>query len=313
MADKRAVLARALLTMGPSKMLLAAKMAASTPKMGNSTMALNSINTNASALIALQNLASTQMDLQDTQNIISTGKKINSAKDNGAIWSIANTMQGKVDSLDSVMDSLNRAQSTIDVAMSAGQQVSDLLTQMKAKALAASDTSLDTQSRQALNEDFKSLRDQITKVVTNADFNGINMVESGGTTIYALANDSGSTKMTVQAEDLSLGGANVTLSTTASFSTAQTASAYLTTLNTDLQNVDTALTKLGTGSNALSDHLKFVQSLQNSLTTGISDLVDADMASESAKLQALQTKQQLGVQALSIANQSTSIMLSLFR
>ena len=105
-------------------------------------MALNSINTNASALIALQNLGSTQMDLQDTQNIISTGKKINSAKDNGAIWSIANTMQGKVDSLDSVMDSLNRAQSTIDVAMSAGTQVSDILTQMKAKVLAAADTYL---------------------------------------------------------------------------------------------------------------------------------------------------------------------------
>jgi len=276
-------------------------------------MALNSINTNASALVALQNLGSTQMDLQQTQNIISTGKKINSAKDNGAIWSIANTMQGKVDSLDSVMDSLNRAQSTIDVAMSAGQQVADLLTQMKAKALAASDTSLDTTSRIALNEDFKSLRDQITKVVTNADFNGINMVQSGGTTIYALANDSGSTKMTVAAEDLSLGGSNVSLAATASFATATAASAYLTTLDTDLQNVDTALTKLGTGSNALADHLKFVQSLQNSLTTGISDLVDADMASESAKLQALQTKQQLGVQALSIANQSTSIMLSLFR
>jgi flagellin len=276
-------------------------------------MALNSINTNASALVALQNLGATQMDLQSTQNIISTGKKINTAKDNGAIWSIANTMQGKVDSLDSVMDSLNRAQSTIDVAMSAGQQVADLLTQMKAKALAASDTSLDTTSRAALNEDFKSLRDQITKVVSNADFNGINMVESGGTTIYALANDSGSTKMTVAAEDLSLGGSNITLSATASFSTANSASSYLTTLNTDIQNVDTALTKLGTGSNALADHLKFVQSLQNSLTTGISDLVDADMASESAKLQALQTKQQLGVQALSIANQSTSIMLSLFR
>jgi len=299
--------------MEPSKTLLAVPKAASTPKMGNGTMALNSINTNASALIALQNLAGTQMDLQNTQNIISTGKKINSAKDNGAIWSIANTMQGKVDSLDSVMDSLNRAQSTIDVAMSAGQQVADLLTQMKAKALAASDTSLDTASRSALNADFTSLRDQITSVVTNADFNGINMVESGGTTIYALANDSGSARMTVQAENLSLGGSNVTLSATASFSTASGASAYVAVLDTDIANVNTALTNLGTGSNALGDHLKFVQNLQNSLTTGISDLVDADMASESAKLQALQTKQQLGVQALSIANQSTSIMLSLFR
>jgi flagellin len=276
-------------------------------------MALNSINTNASAMLALANLSNTQMSLQSTQNIISTGKKINSAKDNGAVWSIAQTMQGKSTALDSVKDSLNRAQSTIDVAMSAGQQVSDLLTQMKAKALAASDTSLDSTSRTALNEDFKSLRDQIGKVVSNADFNGINMVKSGGTTIYALANDSGSSKLTVAAQDLSLGSTAVSITATASFNTAAAASAFIGTLDTNLTAVNTALTKLGTGSNALASHLKFVGSLQNSLQTGISNLVDADMASESATLQALQTKQQLGIQALSIANQSTSAMLSLFR
>src|ERR1700760_1876641 len=187
---------------------------------------LNSINTNASALVALQNLSSIQQQLAQEQEIIATGKKINSPKDNGAIWSIANTMQGKVSSLDAVTDSLNRGQSTIDVAMSAGEQVSDLLQQMKAKALAASDTSLDTTSRAALNADFKSLRDQITSVVSNADFNGINMVKSGGTTIYALANDTGSSKMTIAAEDLSLGGSNITLGATASFTTASGASAY---------------------------------------------------------------------------------------
>ena len=276
-------------------------------------MPLNSINNNASAMTALQNLANTQNALQSTQNIISTGKKINTAKDNGAIWSIAQTMSGKVTSLDAVKDSLNRAQSTIDVAMSAGQQVSDLLTQMKAKALAASDTSLDSTSRDALNQDFKSLRDQISKVVSNADFNGVNMVKSGGTTVQALANDDGSSKLTVAAQDLSLGGANVTIAATASFATAAAASAYIATLDTDLAKVNTALTNLGTGSNALASHLKFVGSLQNSLQTGISNLVDADMASESATLQALQTKQQLGVQALSIANQSSSVLLSLFR
>jgi flagellin len=184
---------------------------------------------------------------------------------------------------------------------------------MKAKVLAASDTSLDATSRTALNEDFKSLRDQIGKVVANADFNGVNMVKNGGTTVYALANDSGSAKLTVLAQDLSLGGANITLSATASFATAVAASAYIGTLDANLASVNTALTKLGTGSNALADHLKFVKTLQDSLITGISNLVDADMAAESAKLQALQTKQQLGVQALSIANQSTSIMLNLFR
>jgi flagellin len=272
-----------------------------------------SINTNQGALVALQNLASTQMDLQKTQNIISTGKTINTAADNGAVWSIANTMSDRVTSLDAVKDSLNRATSTIDVAMSAGQQVSDLLSQMKAKALAAADTSLDTTSRASLNEDFKSLLTQISTVVANASFNGVNMIDSGGTTIAALANDSGSSKITVAAESLAVGGSNVSIAATASFATASAASAYVATLTTDLTAVNNALTKLGTGANALAGQLTFVSSLQNSLTTGISNLVDADMASESAKLQALQTKQQLGIQALSIANQSTSSMLSLFR
>jgi flagellin len=274
---------------------------------------LNSINTNASALVALQNLSSIQQQLAVEQTIIATGKKINSPKDNGAVWSIAQTMKGKVISLDAVKDSLNRGQSTIDVAMSAGQQVSDLLQQMKAKALAASDTSLDAISRQALNQDFKQLRDQISRVVGNADFNGVNMVRSGGTTLYALANDSGSSRLTVQAQDLSLGGANVTLSATASFSTAASASAYIATLDTDLQHVNLAMTHLGTGSNALANQLTFVGRLQDSLNTGISNLVDADMAEESAKLQALQTKQQLAIQTLMIANQSNAILLQLFR
>jgi flagellin len=274
---------------------------------------MNSINTNASALLALQNLESTQSGLTATQNIISTGKMISSPKDNGAIWSIANTMAGNVSSLDAVQQSLNRAQSTIDVALSAGQQISDLLTQIKAKVLAASDDTLDTTSRASLNTDFKSLRDQIASVANNADFNGINMINASGSNIYALANESGTARLTVAAEDLSLGGANVTLSATASFNSAASASAYITTINTDITKVNTALTNLGTGSNALASHLKFVSALSDSLTTGISNLVDADMAKESATLQALQTKQQLGVQSLSIANQSTSILLSLFR
>ena len=274
---------------------------------------LNSINVNASALIALANLSSIQQQLAQEQEIISTGKKINSPKDNGAVWSIAQTMKGKVISLDAVKDSLNRGQSTIDVALSAGQQVSDLLQQMKAKALAASDTSLDSVSRAALNADFKQLRDQVNRVVNNADFNGVNMVKHNGTTLYALANDSGSSRLTVQSQDLSLGGSNVTLSATASFNTAGAASAYIATLDTDIQNVNMAMTHLGTGSNAMASQLTFVGSLQDSLNEGISNLVDADMAVESAKLQALQTKQQLAVQALMIANQSSSILLQLFK
>ena len=278
-------------------------------------MPLNSVNTNVSAMAALQNLAATQTDLMTTQNRINTGLKVASAKDNGAIWAIAQNQRSTSGSLDAVKDSLQRASSTVDVALSAGESVSDLLLQMKQKALAASDTTLDTNSRTALNDDFKSLRDQIAKVVANADFNGANMVKNGGAQIQALANADGSSVISVQAQDLSLGGAGALsgVQATDSIGTQTLASSMITAVDTAITSVSSALSKLGTGSTALQSHLTFVGKLQDTLNAGIGNLVDANLAQESAKLQALQTKQQLGIQALSIANQSTSPLMSLFR
>lgn len=276
-------------------------------------MALNSVNTNVGALVALQNLNSTNSELNQVQSRINTGKKVSSAKDNGAVWAIAQSQSATSNSLNAVKDSLQRAQSTIDVAVAAGESVSDLLTQMKEKALAASDASLDSTSRSALNEDFKALRDQISKAVSNADFNGTNLIKSGGTDIAALANADGSSKITVAAQSLALGGSNVTVSATGTIGTVTTATAMIATVTTSIANVGSALAKLGTGSKALDSHLTFIGKLQDSLDAGVGNLVDADLAKESAKLQALQTKQQLGVQALSIANQSTSSLLGLFR
>lgn len=275
----------------------------------------NSVNTNVGAMVALQNLNATNNDLATTQARINTGKKINNAKDNGAVWAIAQNQRATSQSLNAVRESLQRGQSTVDVAISAGETVSDLLLQMKEKALAAADASLDSNSRTALNEDFKALRDQLGKAVSNAEFNGINMVKSGGTTIAALANSDASSKITVAAQDLSLGGSvlGASLGTSASIGTQTTASSMISTVNTAITNVSTALSKLGTGSKALGSHLNFVNKLQDSIDAGVGNLVDADLAKESAKLQSLQTKQQLGVQALSIANQSSSILLGLFR
>jgi flagellin len=256
------------------------------------------------------------MDLSTTQNRINTGLKVASAKDNGAIWAIAQNQRATSGSLDAVKDSLQRASSTVDVALSAGASVSDLLLQMKQKALAASDTTLDTNSRTALNDDFKSLRDQITKAVTNADFNGANMLKNGGAQIQALANADGSQVISVQAQDLSLGasgGALANITSTSSIGTQTTAFNMIATVDSAITSVSSALSKLGTGSKALSSHLSFVGKLQDTIDAGVGNLVDADLAKESAKLQALQTKQQLGVQALSIANQSSSILLGLFR
>jgi flagellin len=275
----------------------------------------NSVNTNVGAMVALQNLNATNADLMTTQSRINTGKKVNNAKDNGAIWAIAQNQRATSSSLNSVMASLQRGQSTVDVALSAGESISDTLVAMKEKALAASDVTLDTASRTALNDEFKSLRDQITKVVTNAVFNGGNMItNTSPTTIKALANDAGTSVITVSAQDLSLGGANLAgITATSTIGTVTTATAMIGSVNTAIGAVSSALSKLGTGSKALGSHLTFIQKLQDTIDAGVGNLVDADLAKESAKLQALQTKQQLGVQALSIANQSSSILLGLFR
>ena len=165
-----------------------------------------SVNTNAGALVALQNLSTTQSQLTTTQNRINTGLKVASAKDNAAIFGIAQNQRATSNSLNSVISSLQRGQSTVDVALSAGESISDLLVSMKEKALAAADVTLDTASRTALNDEFKSLRDQITKVVTNAVFNGGNMIKAAAsaTTIKALANADATSVITVQAQDLSL-------------------------------------------------------------------------------------------------------------
>lgn len=272
-----------------------------------------SVNTNTGAQIALQNLNATNAALGQVQNRINTGKSVSSAKDNGAIWAIAQGQRADIGALSAVKQSLDRGIAAVDVALAAGETVSDLLLQLKEKALAATDASLKTSARAALNEDFKALRDQIATVTANAEFNGVNLLKTGATGFQALANVTGTSSLTVGAEVLALGGANVTIATTQSIDTLTKAAASLTAVSTSIDKVSASLARLGTKSKALSTHLTFVGKLSDALEAGVGNLVDADLAKESAKLQALQTKQQLGVQALGIANQTPQLVLSLFR
>ncbi len=242
------------------------------------------VNTNTGAMVALQYLNQTNAQLQTTQNAINSGLKVASAKDDGATFAIAQDMRGDVAGYQSVTDSLNRGISSVDTALSAGQSISDLLIEMKQKALSASDQSLDTASRQALNEDFT-----------------------------ALASSDGARKITVSAENLSLGGSVVTVASTGTISTQAKASTMISTVEASLTNVNSALARLSSGEKKFSIQSTFVTNLSNTLQTGIGNLVDADMSTESAMLQSLQVKQQLGVQALSIANSSPQIILSLFK
>ena len=400
-----------------------------------------SVNTNYSAMIALQNLNFTNSELEGVQNKISTGFKIGSARDNGAIYAIAEGQRSRVSSVAAVKDGIDRANSTIDVALAAGKSIGEILQKLKAKAVAAQADDLTADQRNALQADFSSLRAQIDTIANSAQFNGANLavgsfnfnvmisdlggsvaatglgiqtaplspplsgsallsdadagisdgdllsftltnaatpggtfavsvevtpgmtiddliqnvnastggkvsasyddvtgqftylindtaydtLEIGtsgggaanigeGTGLTTTVSSAGSNILVVNGLDLTVAGAMF-----ASFSTVDiaTSSAAATTaanaLETAITDLNISLASLGSQATALDAQQDFLSKLSDEIENGIGNLVDADLAKESAKLQSLQIKQQLGAQALSIANQAPQVILSLFR
>jgi flagellin len=274
-----------------------------------------SVNTNKGAMVALQTLNSTNRDLMTTQNRVSTGLKVASAKDNGAIWAIANKMKSDVSAYERVVESNERASATLDTAMAAGESIMELLNEMKGKALAGSQAGLSASAQAALAADFAQLRDQITSITQNATFDGVNMT-TGALAVnqaQSLGDAAGGNNITVAGANIGLGGGVVTVTGASVLTDATTSAAALLLVNASITNLGTQLATWGAGAKRLDVHKAFVGKLQDALTSGIGGMVDADLAKESARLQAMQTKQQLGVQALSIANQSSQTALSLFR
>lgn len=272
-----------------------------------------SINTNIGAMAAVQNLASTSRDLKATQSAIATGKKVATAKDNGAIWTIANKMSSDVMAYGRVRESNERAGAILDTAIAAGEGIMELLNEMKGKALAASQAGLSAASQAALAADFAQLRDQITNVIANASFDGANMVGATPASAISLGDAAGGNTITIAGVNLSLGGSVVTVATTSAADTAANAATALGLVNTSITNLGTQLATWGAGAKRLEVHREFIAKLTDALNVGIGAIRDADLSQESAKLQSLQVKQQLGVQALSIANSSAQSALSLFR
>ena len=304
-------------------------------------MAMNSINTNVGAMVALQNLADTQNNLSTVQNRINTGLKIASAKDNGAIWAIAQTQKAQVVSLDAVSNSLNNGKSVLDTTLQAGAQMMDILNQMRQKALAASDTGVDDPSRSQYQSEYTKLAQGYANVIASASFNGINLLDASTGSVAAIGSADAQITITsahatgagaVNAASIFATDATLTLTsgtvtapaTTASVDTVAQNTSWadgtgslaklsMAVIDTAIKTVTQAMSGYGVDSKAIDNQLNLVGKLQDSINTGIGNLVDANLAQESASLQALQTKQQLGVQALSIANQSTGILLGLFR
>jgi flagellin len=273
-----------------------------------------SVKTNQPALIALQNLNMTNDQLNQTQNRINTGLKISQAKDNASIYAIAQKQRASISSLGAVTDSLNRATSISDVASAAGQSISDLLNTMRQKVVGAMDPSIDSTARNLMNVDYKSLLRQVTQVIQNASFDGANILDnSQAAGLRFIANSDANAFVTLSSQNMSLGGTIITMASTSTIGTVASATSVLALLDSSIVNVNSALASIGAQSNQITSHNKFVAKLTDALNVGVGNLVDADMAAESARLQALQVQQQLGAQALSIANQTPQVILQLFK
>jgi len=273
-----------------------------------------SVNNSTSALSLLQSLNETTQNLNTVTNEVSSGLAVADAADNPAVFDVAQQQRFEISSLASVSDGLNVAQSISDVAVSAGQTVSDLLNQLKATALSATDGSQTTAGLSALNTQFQSLLKEISNTVAGASFNGANLLDGSKTNgLQFLATADASSFVTLSTENLSLGGSNVTVSAGTTLSSVTAATAALALVNASIANVNGAVATLGAQSNQIIAHASFVTTLSDTLTTGVGGLVDADVAAESARLTALQVQQQLSTQALSIANQQPSVILTLLR
>ncbi|MET3722440.1 flagellin [Sphingomonas trueperi] len=281
-----------------------------------------SVNTNVGAMAALQSLTATQKDLATTQSRINTGLSVSSTKDDSASYTIAGGLRGDLGGLKAVSSSLSRAKSVTDVAVAGAEQINDIVNQMQAKAKQAADNGIDTATRDALNKDFTALRDQITTIVNGSDFNGTNLLKASGGQVTALQSlqdsDTSTTNwnpdsLTVANQGLDLGGSTITVASTGQINTQAAAQTMVDTLKTTSANLKTTLSTLGAASRKIDAQQTFTSKLSDVIEGGIGNLVDADLAKESARLQALQVKQQLGVQALSIANQAPQTITSLFR
>ncbi|MDO9609310.1 MAG: flagellin [Brevundimonas sp.] len=270
-----------------------------------------SVHTNTSAMIALQNLNRTNDQLASTQGRVSTGLKVQGAKDNAAVWAVAQGQRADKGSLESVTTSLNRATSIADVSLAAGEQISDLLLELKTKATAAADPSASAATRASYDQEFQALLGSIGSFSANATFDGANILDGTSTVaLDFLANADATETISVNRQDLTVAGLSLTGE---DLTTEANATAALTAVTTAITTASSRLAELGAQAKQIERHTSFVSKLSDSLEAGIGNLVDADLAKESARLQALQVQQQLGVQALSIANQAPQVILSLFQ
>ncbi|MFP6746516.1 MAG: flagellin [Alphaproteobacteria bacterium] len=270
-----------------------------------------SINTNLGAMVALQHLNSTNSMLENTQLRITTGLRVNGPKDDASTYAIAQNMRGDINGMMAVKTAIAGGESTVNVALEGAVAINDLLLEMKAKVVQANQAGLDATSRTALHNDFNALREQIQTITGTAEFNGTNLIKASAGDLSVLSTVDGST-IAVSAQTMDPTTLSINTTSLLTSATSATSATALTAIDSAITAVADKLAALGSVSKRLEIQSDFTVKLIDILRAGVGNLVDADMAEESAKLQSLQIKQQLGVQALSIANSNPQVILSLF-
>jgi len=278
---------------------------------------MSSILTNNSALVALQTLKSINGNLAKTQAEISTGKTVGSAEDNAAVWAISKTMETDQKSFETIQSNLNVAGQTVATARVGAEQIQSLLSDMQDLAIGANRSDADFGT---IETAMTKKREQIAAIVAGTQANGVNLLSTnginGGAT-YSVIGSLDRSGTTVTPSTIDVDSVDFEASIVGGTVTAITDQASAASALDDIKVLmDTAIAgaaQLGQSGQRITDQVSFVSKLTDSLKMAVSSLVDADMEESSARLQALQTQQQLGIQALSIANQAPSSILSLFR
>jgi flagellin len=271
----------------------------------------NSVITNPSSFVALRNLNSINRNLDTIQNRVSTGLKISGALDNASNFAIAQGIRGELKAISAVSQGLNNAKGVGNVALAGVTGLSDLLADVRSKLTELSNEGITTAQRNILGDDFDALLSQAANFIDNAVFNGINLLDTAlvSTDIATLSNLSGGT-LTLSAQDVRTTTLSLAGVSTGSASAAQTViSAQFANLESV---VNSALGSLGAEVRAMNLQTSFLEKISDATEEGLGNIVDADLARESAKLTSLQVQQQLSVQTLGIANQRPQTILGLF-
>ena len=291
---------------------------------------MSSLNTNASAMTALQTLAATNKNLGTTQSRIATGFRVAEASDNAAYWSIATTMRSDNKALSSVQDALGLGAGKLDVAYTGMNSAIEVVDEIKQKLVSAMGSSDEDKTK--IQTEITELQGQLKSIVNSANYAGSNLLSGDGVVddelsiVSSYDRSSDGTvvvsKITLDFTEtaVALGDGDETTGLLDDIFTIDLDASDDDGIQTFLDNVETALTGMADAASVLGAAKKrvdiqtnFVSKLSDAIDRGVGQLVDADMSKESARLSALQVQQQLGIQALSIANSNTQNILSLFR